>query len=99
MRLSPEEVAAIRQAAREVFGAEAVVRLFGSRVRDDLKGGDIDLHVEAPGEVTSFANERRFLVRLEDLIGEERVDLVVRDLGKPERPIDRIAKAEGMVLS
>ena len=46
MRLEPEEVAAIKAAARHAFGADAVVRLFGSRVDDSLRGGDIDARIE-----------------------------------------------------
>lgn len=46
MRLTGEEVAAIKASAREAFGASAVVRLFGSRIHDHLRGGDIDLHIE-----------------------------------------------------
>ncbi|XTI71623.1 hypothetical protein ACQAYK_07930 [Acidithiobacillus sp. AC3] len=34
MRLSPEQVAIIRQSASEAFGLEARIGLFGSRVDD-----------------------------------------------------------------
>jgi predicted nucleotidyltransferase len=57
MRLEPDEIEAIRRATRAVFGAQARVRVFGSRVEDDLKGGDLDLWLEvAPGQAT-LANE------------------------------------------
>ena len=46
MRLTPTEIAAIKAAARDAFGETVVVRLFGSRVDDHRRGGDIDLHVE-----------------------------------------------------
>ena len=53
MRLEPDEIQAIRRAAQAVFGAQARVRVFGSRVADHLKGGDLDLWLEvAPGEAT-----------------------------------------------
>jgi hypothetical protein len=59
MRLEPGEIEAIRRAAQEVF-AGARVRVFGSRVLDHLKGGDLDLWLEvAPGAAT-LANELRF---------------------------------------
>ncbi len=50
MRLTAEESAAIKSAAAQAFGSGAVVRLFGSRVHDHLRGGDIDLRVEWGGE-------------------------------------------------
>jgi len=47
MRLSDEERRVIRAACEEVFGPRATVRLFGSRVRDEARGGDLDLLVES----------------------------------------------------
>jgi len=47
LRLSEEERRAIRAACEEVFGPRATVRLFGSRVRDEARGGDLDLLVES----------------------------------------------------
>ena len=38
-------------ASGELLGADARVWLFGSRVRDDVRGGDIDLPVEADRQV------------------------------------------------
>jgi hypothetical protein len=46
MRLTAEQVNAIRRIASEEAGAESVVRLFGSRLDDTARGGDIDLLLE-----------------------------------------------------
>ena len=46
MRLSERKRSVIRQATAEVAGPLARVLLFGSRTRDNLRGGDIDLLVE-----------------------------------------------------
>ena len=46
MRLTEFEVQAIKQSAREVFGAGVGVALFGSRVDDAQRGGDIDLYIK-----------------------------------------------------
>ena len=43
MRLSIEQIQAIRYAASTTFGDDTQVWLFGSRVDDAKKGGDIDL--------------------------------------------------------
>ena len=45
MRLSTDQIQAIRQAATAAFGQGTAVWLFGSRVDDAKKGGDIDLLV------------------------------------------------------
>ena len=43
MRLTPDQITAIKSAAAENFGTDASVSLFGSRVDDSKRGGDIDL--------------------------------------------------------
>ena len=42
MRLTTDQIQAIRDAASSTFGDKAAVWLFGSRVDDAKKGGDID---------------------------------------------------------
>lgn len=98
MRLSPAYVEAIKRSAAEAFGPTAVVRLFGSRVHDHLRGGDIDLHLEVdPGRGTD-----RELNRFEDLlfarIEPQRVDKVFTVRGETPGPFERIAYRDGIVL-
>jgi predicted nucleotidyltransferase len=98
MRLHPSEVDAIRTAVREVFGTAATVRLFGSRVRDDLKGGDIDLLIEVEPGQGSIANEQRLRDRVAPVVEDLRIDIVLRERGTPLRPIERIALRDGVPL-
>jgi len=98
VRLPPDYVAAIKEAAREAFGEGAVVRLFGSRVRDDLRGGDIDLHFEVdPGRGTD-AELDRFEDKLFQRIEPQRVDKVFSVRGEPLGPFEQIAYRDGVVL-
>lgn len=46
MRLKPEEIQHIKQAAKQCFGEKATVFLFGSRVDDQKGDGDMDLYIE-----------------------------------------------------
>ena len=46
MRLTPDQQSAIRAIAAETFGDEASIWLFGSRIDDNKRGGDIDLLIE-----------------------------------------------------
>ncbi len=46
MRLSNFEINTIKSSAIDIFGHDSKIRLFGSRVDDTLKGGDIDLYIQ-----------------------------------------------------
>ncbi len=97
MRLTTEEVAAIKAAAREAFGDTAVVRLFGSRVDDGLKGGDIDLHFEVD-EVPEPRSLYNFLDRVDVATDGRRVDTVFSRRCVQPRGIERIAYRDGIIL-
>ena len=98
MRLASAEVTAIKAAAREAFGEDAVVRLFGSRVHDHLRGGDIDLLVE----VDAIKDERRQKAAFEDefwrLTEPRKIDLLVSVRGCTPSPFESIALRDGIVL-
>lgn len=47
VRLTPSQVSIIRDAALEVAGSQARVWLYGSRLDDARRGGDVDLLVES----------------------------------------------------
>jgi predicted nucleotidyltransferase len=98
MRLDAHEIAAIRSAVRDVFGERATVRLFGSRVRDDLRGGDIDLLVEVDPGQASIASEQRLRDRIAPAVGDLRTDLVLHVRGTPPSPLERIALRDGVLL-
>ena len=82
VRLSDAELEAIRKTVKEVFGERARVWLFGSRVRKELKGGDIDLFIEVPEGEKSPEKKVKFLVKLKEKIGEQKIDLIVREEGE-----------------
>jgi hypothetical protein len=101
MRLSDEQRRVIKQAARACFGADAAVRLFGSRTDDNKRGGDIDLLIN-----TSLADpdavvraEIAFKVQVQGALGEQRIDLLVDYPGRRARPpIFAVAEQTGVRL-
>ncbi len=98
MRLDEAEQTAIRRAIDEALGGQAVVRLFGSRADDARAGGDIDLHVEIDdGDGTQA--EQDFRTALARVLGDRRIDVVVHRPGTPDRPIDRLARRQGIPLT
>lgn len=98
MRLTLAEIAAIKAAARETFSETTIVRLFGSRVNDDLRGGDIDLHFVVDDGEQDYKHAGNFKWRLFSRIPERKVDLVFHVRGRELRPIDRVAMEEGVEL-
>jgi len=46
MRLDPASIATIKREVADTLGDDARLRLFGSRLDDTRKGGDVDLMVE-----------------------------------------------------
>lgn len=47
MRISQQQIAVINKTVAELIGSQAVVYLFGSRLNEQAKGGDIDLLIES----------------------------------------------------
>jgi predicted nucleotidyltransferase len=76
MRLTPQTREIIRTTTHEVFGATARVRLFGSRVDDNLRGGDIDLLVELPShQADSRKKSLALAARLQMRLGDQPIDM------------------------
>jgi predicted nucleotidyltransferase len=96
MRLKPEQAQFIKSTIARHFGAGARIWLFGSRVDDARRGGDVDLYVQ-PDELTDcFSCRVRCLGALSEVLPYP-VDLVVDD-GARELPIYLIARREGVRL-
>lgn len=93
MRLTEKERAEI---AHSVIGRDpsATIYLFGSRVDDNARGGDLDLLVLS--SKIDIWDRLDILAELHRNLGEQKIDLVVYpDLS---RPFARIAAREGILL-
>ncbi|MFN8898607.1 MAG: nucleotidyltransferase domain-containing protein [Pseudomonadota bacterium] len=99
MRLSPDQARNIVRVARELAGEGVRVRLFGSRVRDDLRGGDIDLLVESPRPVERPVWLAACIAaRLQRSLGERRIDVLWLDPQTQREPVHEAALGVGIVL-
>ena len=95
MRISQHERASIRQATEEVAGAGARALLFGSRVHDDLKGGDIDLLIELPDRAEdALALSLRIAARIQRQIGLRKIDVLIADPATPDCALLRQARLD-----
>lgn len=74
MRLKNSEQAAILYAVQQL-DLNADVYLFGSRVDDTKKGGDIDLLILSA--ILTRDDKRAIKSKLYDLLGEQKIDIVL----------------------
>jgi predicted nucleotidyltransferase len=99
MRLTPAQIDTIKSTAQAVLGEGAQVTLFGSRVHDEQKGGDVDLLVEVSQAIADPAVlAARLSSRVSRSMHGRRVDVVLKAPNLMEQPIHRIAKQEGIRL-
>ncbi len=101
MRLSDRQRTVIRDAVTENFGVGANVWLFGSRVDDAARGGDIDLYIEpATDDAAQIVESKlRFMVSMYKQLGEQKIDVVIHRPGcTASLPIYKIAKQTGVKL-
>ena len=80
MRLRKNQQKTIRETVREIFGPDATAYLFGSRVDDLARGGDIDLLVrlESP-QVETERKILRLVARLQMRLGDQPIDVLLQD--------------------
>ncbi len=79
MRLKDFEIDAIKSSVH-AYLPEAEIYLFGSRVDDSKRGGDIDLLVYTPGMVdVEFRTQSRIKNLIWDKIGEQKIDMIFTD--------------------
>ena len=99
MRLTESQRAAIKAAVFNTIDTESRIWLFGSRVDDTARGGDIDLMIETE---KTLLNRVSALCRLEGSLvmklGNRKIDIILKDARTPEAPIHRAARENGVLL-
>lgn len=84
---------------RELAGDQASVRVFGSRLDDAARGGDLDLLLELDSSVENPALlASNVSARVSRLLGGRRVDVLVTAPNLLKLPIHDIALREGVRL-
>jgi predicted nucleotidyltransferase len=95
MRLSTRYVKIIKKYFKEFF-IEGDIYLFGSRVDDAKKGGDIDLYLIVNNHNNLFEKKIKFLSRIKREIGDQKIDVVFNV--DPLRLIEKEARQWGIKL-
>ncbi|RIZ71802.1 MAG: nucleotidyltransferase domain-containing protein [Methylococcales bacterium] len=95
MRLTEFEINVIKQSACDIFGSDVQVFLFGSRVDETKKGGDIDLYIKTNAG-NDLTHKIKLLVELEKKLGEQKIDIVFAE--DQSRAIEQQAILHGIRL-
>ena len=99
MRVDSRQQQIIKQLAAELAGKDAKVFVFGSRLDDAQRGGDLDLLVEVPDKVDNPAWLIALLsAKLSRVLGGRRVDVILSAPNLKTLPIHKLAKTNGIQL-
>lgn len=78
----------IRDTVHEVFGQNAAIIVFGSRIDDNARGGDIDLLVQSEKPIQGREHKALQLVaKLQIRLGDQPIDVLVLDPETPRQPV------------
>jgi predicted nucleotidyltransferase len=99
MRLTPAQIETIKSTTQAVLGEGAQVTLFGSRVDDQAKGGDVDLMIEVHQALQEPAlMAARIASQISRAMHGRKVDVLLKAPNLIEQPIHRIAQQQGVAL-
>ena len=76
MRLQKQEIHTILQVARNIYGEKVKVYLFGSRLDNTKRGGDIDLLIRTEEEKKGVLARIRMIAQLKFLLGDQKIDII-----------------------
>ncbi|MDO8843241.1 MAG: nucleotidyltransferase domain-containing protein [Methylicorpusculum sp.] len=96
MRLTKQQTEIIMQTVIRSAGMGAEVYLFGSRLNDQAKGGDIDLLIESDTNL-SLIQRAHIKMQLESQLGLP-VDIVSKSRGAVATPFQIIAQSQSIQL-
>lgn len=100
MRLTELQRQTIKHVLLKHFGQNSELRLFGSRVDDNARGGDIDVYIEPDLHSADDIVDAKLnaLVELHLALGEQKIDLVINRKTGTVLPIYTIAQETGIRL-
>ncbi|MEW6606160.1 MAG: nucleotidyltransferase domain-containing protein [bacterium] len=97
MRIKEEILKLIKELAIKYFGKDCEVAIFGSRIDNTKRGGDIDIYIETSIAPEIIEAKARFLANLEIALGDQKIDLVVKKRNESRKePIYKYAKSTGV---
>jgi len=96
MRLTRDQTLSILGIITRLTGENVTVSLFGSRLNDQARGGDVDLLIETESPL-ALLDRARIKMHLEKRLGLP-VDIIARSQNDTPTPFQRIAKLQAIRL-
>ena len=96
MRLSLDQIQTITRTVSRLADGTAEVFLFGSRLDDQARGGDVDLFVESGAPLT-LLERAQLKLELESVLNLP-VDIVAQARNAAPTPFQRIARSRAVKL-
>jgi predicted nucleotidyltransferase len=99
MRLTTQQIQLIRDIVRQVAGDTCRVRIFGSRLDEVKRGGDVDLLLDLPDSIDNPALIAASVsARVSRVMYGRKVDVLISAPNLMRLPIHDIAFKEGQLL-
>jgi predicted nucleotidyltransferase len=95
MRLNKSEIAIIKNIINQNV-KNAQIYIFGSRIDDTKKGGDIDILIIGD-DYKNLRDIRKIKILLKEKLGEQKIDLMYQKKGELT-PFTRLVKLGGVLL-
>ncbi|MDH5508565.1 MAG: nucleotidyltransferase domain-containing protein [Anaerolineae bacterium] len=96
MRLTQEQILSIFEVVYSQAGDDVVIYVFGSRLNDQVKGGDVDLLIET-NEPLTLLDRACIKMKLERKLSLQ-VDIVTQTSYLAPTPFQQIARAQAVRL-
>ncbi len=99
MRLTTQQIQAIRALALQVAGENARIRIYGSRINDAARGGDLDLMIELDDPVANPALlAAQISAKVTRTLHGRKVDVLISAPNLRRLPIHDVAFQEGVLI-
>lgn len=99
MRITKHQIESLINSTRLCFGDSAIIWLFGSRVDDQKKGGDVDLYIETDLNHGIVDAKLKMQGQIWPAFGDQKIDILVHSRTQELSPIHKIAKSTGVRIT
>lgn len=99
MRISTTQQSQICQTIHQLLGKEVTIRVFGSRLHDNARGGDLDLLIQTHHALEQPALlSSRIAARVSRLLHGRKVDVLLQAPNLKTTPVHYIAQQQGQLI-